>query len=117
MKELICTSGQSSLGGYYKKKGIIVWNYLYSGGYRSAYWHYYAKLSKGEFKTKLTVQEYQDYQSGEKWTKDYRNVKLKLKEISKSKFKRQLKKLVGSTKRSKFKYHNNTTVNREKYLK
>lgn len=93
--------------GYYKKKGI------FSGGiFRSYVCTNYFKLSSGKSTRKFSVTEdyssatYQSYQSNKAVT------------ITKTKFNRQLKKLVGSTKETtNITWHKNTAANRKKYLK
>lgn len=94
------------LSGYYKKKGIIteiIAHPMYSGTY-------YNKWTNGKFTVKLSVT---NRTVGKETT--YRNAKGKV--VSKARFQRQLKKLVGTKKMTKFKYYKNTAANRKKYLK
>lgn len=93
--------------GYYKKKGI------FTGGVGVSYICInYVKLSSGKSVKKFSFIEYngsatyQSYQSNKTVT------------ITKAKFNRQLKKLVGSTKETtNITWHKNTAANRKKYLK
>lgn len=92
--------------GYYKKKGI------FTGGVGSSYICVnYVKLSSGKSVKKFSYVEYNgsatylSYQSNKEVT------------ITKARFNRQLKKLVGSTKETtNITWHNNTVANRKKYL-
>lgn len=98
-------TSSNRLGGYYKKKGIIteiIAHPMYSGTY-------YNKWTNGKFTAKLSVTT---GVVGKETT--YRNAKGKV--VSKAQFQRQLKKLVGTKKVTKFKYYKNTAANRKKYL-
>lgn len=87
---------------YYKKTGVFVTGTLLQGEYIA-----YRKLKGSSGNIKLRTEEY--------YTKKYYNGKDK--EISKSRFESQLKKLVGKKKKSIPKCRKNTTANRKKYLK
>lgn len=100
------------LQGFYKKTGIIDVFYAHANIYGSIHWDYYYKYSKGKCKQKLTKSIYNDSNGS---ATGYYNAKDN--SISKTKFQRQLKKLVGTKKMTKFKYYKNTAANRKKYLK
>lgn len=95
--------------GYYKKKGVFTGNATGMGYFCEMYY----KLSSGKSVRKFAFElidgsetRYHKYQSEQKSIT-----------ISKAKFNRQLKKLVGSTKVKTVIFHNNNTINRTKYLK
>lgn len=95
---------------YYKKKGIYVSQYVMGGVCDS-----YFKLSKGKSSLKLQKEKRIFASSSETSCMDG-----KRKVISKSKFNKELKKLVGSKKKTTIKlkkFHNNTANNRKKYCK
>lgn len=111
---------------YYKKKGLYCSIHSGTGGYET----YYHKLSSGKTAYKLYSQDETtinwDLNRDGKITVNYRKVtKAKTpmytsttKAITKSAFQKQLKKLVGSTKKTTIKkYYSNTASNRKKYLK
>lgn len=95
---------------YYKKKGIYVSQYVMGGVCDS-----YCKLSKGKSSMKLQKDK-RIFASGSETT----YWKSGGGQISKSKFNKELKKLVGSKKMTTIKlkkFHSNTANNRKKYCK
>lgn len=92
--------------GYYKKKGI------FAGGLFSSYaCENYFKLSAGKSIKRFSITEYNGFASYQRYQSN------KEVSITKAKFKRQLKKLVGSTKETtNITWHKNTVANRKKYL-
>lgn len=109
-------SSMSVLYGFYGKTGILCTIYSHSSMYGSVDCTYYVKYSNGKYSEKLTKIYFNPsmLSSGTKKV-TYENAKGN--NISKTKFQRQLKKLVGTKKMTKFKYHKNTAANRKKYLK
>lgn len=94
---------------YYKKKGIFASSYLGSGELS----YTYSKMSGVKAAEKLL--EGKNIISGKK---SYYSLSAdSRKQISKSKFNSALKKLVGSTKKTKVKLYKNTSTNRTKRLK
>lgn len=106
--------------GYYKKKGILVQEYVHGGYYPSDVIDY-AKMSG----TALTV-KLEDFKSGEtnistgkvKWGHTYHKISSSgSQKITKSAFNKALKKLVKTRKKTKIKAYENTETNRAKQLK
>lgn len=95
---------------YYKKKGIYISQYVMGGVCDS-----YCKLSKGKSSLKLQKDK-RIFASGSETT----YWKGKGGQISKARFSKELKKLVGSKKPTSIrvkKFHDNTAKNRKKYCK
>lgn len=92
--------------GYYKKKGIFVESHMVrtAGGVESISYH---RLKKGKSSLFLTA-----YKKGN--SMKYYNSRGR--QISRTKFKKQLKKTVGSSKCRSVKLYRNTEKNRRKYL-
>mgnify|MGYP002709181887 CR=1 FL=1 len=110
--------GTSYVAGYYKKKGVVCVTYAHGNAYGDlleSYWYY--KYSKGKFVQKLSKYKNSSWKNGKKIASSVTYWNVKEKKISKSLFQRQLKKLVGTKKMSKFKFYKNTSANRQKYLK
>lgn len=97
----------SSKFSYYKKKGIFISTYG-TGGVTDSYY----KMSKSKASKKLMADDSLMY--GKSY---YTCSGEESKKISKSGFNKSLKKLVGSTKKTKAKFYKNTAANRKKYLK
>lgn len=100
---------------YYKKKGIFIDNYTGSGVGQN----YYTKLYKGKAYTKLGKAEEVQYWNNNKVSYTYTDCTdlSNYKQISKSTFKKRLKKLVGSSKVRTVSMKTNTKANRSRYLK
>ena len=96
---------------YYKKKGIYASSYLSSGIVN----YTYSKLSKGKATAKLSKQTNTNF--GKTTTEYYKISSSKMTKLTKSKFNKSLKNLVGSKKRSTAKFYKNTKAKRTKYLK
>lgn len=98
---------------YYKKKGILIDNYTGSGvGVNS-----YCQLSKGTLIPKLTNNvEYSVDGKADKQTYYDSSDSQNFKQLTKTKFNRLLKKLVGTSKKSSVTFRSNTKANRKKYL-
>ncbi len=92
---------------YYKKKGVFLSCYV-MGGVTD---HYY-KMSKNKASEKLMADD--SLMWGKSWYKCSGGTN---KKITKSSFNSNLKKLVGSTKKTTVKFYKNTSTNRKKYLK
>ena len=93
--------------GYYKKKNVYTDNYAWtgSGSYN------YERISGRRLGTRYIKYNYRS----QKWVTDgyYWNNK----RVSKASFNKALKKVVGNTKFTKYKFHKNTAANRKKYLR
>jgi hypothetical protein len=100
--------------GYYKKKNIVVltWNHDNLSAI-----HYY-RMEQGGLWEKLSKEHYAANENPLNYTpKAYtRYYNIRGKRITKATFTRQLKKLAGKTKETKFKYVKNTKANRKRYL-
>lgn len=92
---------------YYKKKSVFVSCYG-TGGVTD---HYF-KMNKNKASKKLIADN--SLMWGKSWYQCSGDTN---KKISKSSFNSNLKKLVGSTKKTTVKFHKNTSANRKKYLK
>lgn len=90
---------------YYKKKGIFISHYENGGSFDN-----YRKIIKGKIVHKLQ----KGRQIPENRTRYYDAGR---KEISKSRFNQELKKLVGSKKKTSAKFHKNTSKSRKKYCR
>lgn len=100
---------------YYKKKGVCCAFHSGTGGYETYYYKYSSGKSNGKL---ISVDRTPVSLTDPGWR--YYNMKNNMlgSEISKASFNRQLKKLVGSSKKiTKIKYYNNTAANRKKLLK
>jgi hypothetical protein len=110
----MATYTMSYIKGYYKKTGIVDVSYAHGNIYGSSVkWDYYYKVSGKGNTIKLTKCLYEE--TGKKSTTTYLNSGYS--NISKTKFKQQLKKLTKSRKLIKVKYYKNTAANRKKLLK
>lgn len=110
-------AGTLSMNGkfyYYKKKGILIDSYTGSGvGVFS-----YCQLSDETLTTRLTKNvEYSVAGKASRQTYYDASDSQNFKQLSKAKFNRLLKKLVGRTKKSGVTFRSNTKANRKKYLK
>lgn len=107
------------LYGYYKKKGVILASHTHANVVSGEAMEvmYYLKYSKGKFPIKLSRVKSYLWKSGRKKNLSVTYCNVKNKEISKSKFKSQLKKMAGSGKAMKFRFYDNTSTNRAKYLR
>ncbi|MCD7744237.1 MAG: hypothetical protein LUI13_02925 [Lachnospiraceae bacterium] len=95
---------------YYKKKEILIdrWTGMGSNDY------YYYKLSKAKLTKKLSKGSWTFLESSGKSYYQYSGSTAK--EITKKKFNTALKKLVGSAKKRKVNFYENSAANRDKYL-
>ncbi|MDO4272489.1 MAG: hypothetical protein Q4D16_02370 [Eubacteriales bacterium] len=100
---------------YYKKKGIYTDNHFQMGVTVSTYY----KLTNYKGITKLrTYKEEVDVDRNGKLTTTYCVVRsVNSKNVSKAKFNSELKKLVGTQKKSSLVWRKNTKANRTKYIK
>ena len=91
---------------YYKKKGVIISNYVMGGSFDN-----YRKIVKGKIVHKLQKgKEIRDNNRTRYYNADR-------KEISKSKFNRELKKLVGSKRKTSARFYKNTLSNRKNHCR
>lgn len=97
---------------YYKKKGVFLDNYFGMGISENGYF----TMSKAKATKRLhyTINTNPNAVKKNIYSKA---AKPKFKEISKKSFNKELKKLVGSTKRTTAKFYKNTATNRKKRLK
>lgn len=93
--------------GYYKKKNVYTDNYTWTGSGSYSY----ERISGRCIGTRHIKYNYRS----QKWVTDgyYWNNK----RVSKASFNKALKKVVGNTKFTKYKFHKNTAANRKKYLR
>ena len=93
--------------GYYKKKNVYTDNYSWTG--TGSY--DYERISGRRLGTRSIKYNYRL----QKWVTDgyYWNDK----RVSKASFNKALKKVVGNTKFTRYKFHKNTAANRKKYLR
>ena len=102
----LCFDLRSTLG-YYKKKDVYVDNYSCTG----LGTYFYNRISGRGFGCKEIRYNYRTRKwvtSGYNWNNKF---------VSKANFDRALKRVVGKTKFTKYKFYKNTAANRKKYLK